>query len=398
MSRILPWQAGEVAVRLRREFATRYGSADGVRLFFAPGRVNLIGAHLDYNGGTVLPVAGDRGVFVLARPRTDRRVRMASLNQPQTSESVIGPQEREPAGHWANYPRGVLHLFPVGRGLHLGVDLLFEGTIPMGSGLSSSAAIEVVTGLALDRLFGAGLSLLEIARLAHEAETGFVGVRCGIMDQFASALSEPGHALLLRCRKQEYHHVPLPSDRLEIVMLDTRKPRSLVQSEFNLRVEQCWRAFEKLSRRVAGRDCLAEFMPADLERHGGELSEDERKRARHVVEEQARVIEAEAALARGDLVALGQLVSRSHRSSRDLYGVSCAELDFLVEAAEGTPGAFGARLTGAGFGGCVMAIAEPGTHARLEETIVPGFSRRFGVRPILSVLRPGGGPSEIPDG
>jgi galactokinase len=381
--------------RLEEGFDRILGRGGERRVFFAPGRINLIGAHLDYNGGTVMPVGVDLGVFLMARARSDATVRMASLDVSGVVETGLGPQERGNRGDWSSYPRGVLHFFPKDRGRRTGLDLLFCGTVPTGGGLSSSAAIQVVTGLALSSLFRADLSPVELARLAFESETAFVGVRCGIMDQFASALARPGHALRLECSTQTFDHVPLPVDRLEILVLDTRKKRDLVDSQFNARVEQCRSAHRILSERVPGRACLAAFTSEDLRAHGDALPEVERRRARHVIEEMERVRSFARALEKGDLPAAGRAITASHASCRDHYEVSCEELDFMVEEASRARGVYGARLTGAGFGGCAMALAEPGTFERVSGPIADRFEERFGVRPRLSQLRPGVGPLEL---
>jgi galactokinase len=253
----------------------------------------------------------------------------------------------------------------------------------------------VVTGFALSSVFGAGLTPLELARLAFASETTFVGVSCGIMDPFASALARPGHALRLQCHTQTYDHLPLPEDRLEILVLDTHKSRELVDSEFNARVGQCRNAFALLAALVPGRSCLAEFTRADLQAHAAALPATERRRARHVVEEMERVRAVARALEAGDLPAAGRAITASHVSCRDDYEVSCDELDCLVELACAVPGVFGARLTGAGFGGCAMAVAEPGTFERAAETIARRYEERFGLRPGVERLRPGGGPLEL---
>jgi galactokinase len=378
------------------EFRARFGEDGRPRCFFAPGRVNLIGAHLDYNGGMVLPVSVDRGVFLMVAARGGDDVTLASLDRPNTSVTRLGPQSHEPAGHWANYARGVLHSFPeIPAESRSGLDMMFAGNLPIGSGLSSSAAIQVVTAVALDAMFDVGLEPVELARIAFRSETQFVGVRCGIMDPFASALCRHGHAILLDCRNETFRQLPIPASQVELIMLDTRKPRSLVASEFNLRVEQCRAAFNALQRLLPGRSCLAEYKPADLAAVVRQLPDVEYRRARHVVDEMLRVADAAVALEAGDLEAFGMLVTRSHGSSRDNYQVSCPELDFMVEQAVSQDGVFGARLTGAGFGGCAMALARPGSFEELATPILAGYEERFGLRAEISLLRPGGGAMEL---
>ncbi len=385
-----------IPARLRAAFPGAFGTALP-RVFFAPGRVNLVGAHLDYNGGDVLPVAVDRGIYAAARLRDDGLIRLRSLDQPLAvdvaMDALAGPSD--PARAWANYPLGVFREFVAATGVRSGVDLVFSGDLPMASGMSSSAAIEVATATALDRLHGTRLDPIALAMLGHRAENDYVGLKCGIMDQFASALGRPGHALLLHCHTREYAHVALDDEAFAILVMDTRKPRTLATTGFNQRVRECAEAHAALRAAGVDRPYLAAYTPAELARVGARVPEVPMRRARHVVSEMTRVADAVASLQRGDIAALGQALDGSHESARRDYEVSCDELDEITAAARTCEGVFGARLTGAGFGGCAIALAHPGATTDVASQVAARFRARFDVEPRFEVLRAGGGPREL---
>jgi galactokinase len=382
-----------VGRRVRQLFQQRFGA--GERLFFASGRVNLIGAHVDYHGGPVLPVAVDRGVFVAARLRSDRRVRAVSLDYPGDHEWDLDAPPAAPAAGWGAYPLGIfVELAAAGRRPR-GMELAFGGTVPAGAGMSSSAAILVATATAVAELQQIDLPPLERGRLAFRAETGFVGVRCGIMDQFASALGRAGHALWLDCKDQSHDYVPFPSERISFVMLDSMTRRELSTGNYNQRVAESMAAFEKLKRAVPGASCLRDVTADELERARSGLSDVEWKRARHVVLEVGRVRRARALLAAGELLEFGTLMWQSHLSSRFLYEVSTARLDALQELSLGHPDCYGARLTGAGFGGCALALVRRGAERSFCDHVAAGFSERFGQRPDVHPIGFGGAPCEV---
>lgn len=382
----------DVVGRFRAEFG-----APGPRTFFAPGRINLVGAHLDYNGGDVLPMAVDRGIWAAMRLRPDGRLRLRSLDQ-ELAVDLDGARvgrRTAPEWGWAGYPIGVWHGFQQRTGIGVGVDVVFGGDLPMASGLSSSAALEVVTAVALDALHGTKLDRQQLALLAHRAETGFVGVRCGIMDQFASALGRAGHVLLLRCAGPRWEHVPFDPDACEVLVMDTRKPRLLAKSGFNERVAQCATAHEIL--RTHGRDLphLAAYSMTELEQSREAMDEVLFRRARHVVTEMERTRLAVAALRAHDYDTLGTQLDQSHRSTAVDYEVSCDELDVITDAARSAPGVYGARLTGAGFGGCAIALVRRGASAEVARAVGAAFLERFGVAAGFDLLRAGAGPGEI---
>ena len=381
----------QVIQRFRREFPT----ADP-KVFFAPGRVNLVGAHLDYNGGPVLPIAVDRGVYAATRLRTDGLIRLRSLDRSpgldiaadQIKDSGVGAHD------WANYALGVWWHFKQKTGHGSGVELVYASDLPIASGLSSSAALEVSTAFALDALHGSSLTAVELAMLGFKAETEYVGLRCGIMDQFASALGRQGHALLLNCEDATYDHVPFDASAAELLVMDSGVPRRLGDTSFNDRVAECAEAYRVL-RSVAERPCLAAYDKEDLAAAGEVLHGTCRMRAEHVVSEVARVESAVDGLRRGNLIALGRALNESHGSTRDLFEVSSPELDALTGAARELDEVYGARLTGAGFGGCAIALIRPGSRAAVEEHVGRKFAEEFRRRPHFDLLREGHGPKEF---
>ena len=389
-SRLRPLDA--IATRFRQEFG-----GETPRFFFAPGRINLVGAHLDYNGGDVLPMAVDRGVYLAVRPRTDGLLRLRSLDQ----ELAVDVEGRSvgrrtlPEWGWAGYPLGVWHGMQQRTGLGTGIDAVFGGDLPVASGLSSSAAIEVVTAIALDALHGTRLERHELALLAHRAETGFVGVRCGIMDQFASALGRAGQVLLLRCAGPRWEHVPFDPTACEVLVMDTKKPRTLAKSGFNERVAQCATAHELLRAHVRDLPVLAAYSLQELEQSREVMDEMLFRRARHVVTEMVRTRLAAAALRQHDYATLGAQLDASHLSTAVDYEVSCEELDVITDAARGLDDVFGARLTGAGFGGCAIALVKSGTSGAVARHVGKVFAARFGAQPGFDLLSVGNGPGEI---
>jgi len=381
---------------LSKRYAAEFGRAPA-RRFFAPGRVNLVGAHLDYNGGDVLPMAVDRGVYAVAGLRADGQLRLRSLDQTLSldlPEAQVGDRGQTEWG-WANYPLGVWQGFAAAHGKRTGVQMVFAGDLPMASGLSSSAAIEVVTALALDALHGLSLPRQELAILAHRAENGFVGVRCGIMDQFASALAQPGQVLWLQCAGPRWEHVPFDPQACEVLVMDTKKPRLLAKTGFNERVAECAAAHAVLRTQVRELPHLAMYTLHDLEQAREAMEPLVHARARHVITEMMRLRLGIAALRAGDYCELGRQLNASHASTATDYGVSCEELDEITAAARAHPAVYGARLTGAGFGGCAIALIQPGTSGTVGRAVAEHYMHRFGISPSFDLLRVGSGPGEI---
>ncbi len=390
----------ELSARHRGSFLDRYGRRDAasVRCFYAPGRVNLMGAHLDYNGGPVLPMAIDRGTFVAIRPRGDHAVRLATTSSDETCEFDLRSASSAERDLWSDYPLGVVMGLLEGgvADERPGVDVLFGGNLPVGAGLSSSASICVATAHALNAVWELALTPMQLVETALWAEREFVGVHCGIMDPYAVGLARPGHLLWLDCRDSSWSHLPIESSTA-IAVADTGVRRELARGEFNLRVQQCAAAFEKLRVHAPEAICLRDVPLEVLELAGDALDATEGRRARHVLEEVVRTFEARDALESGDLAAFGARMLAAHDSLRDLFEVSVPELDRLVDTARSTPGVHGARLTGAGFGGCTVNVLAKGAEAEFEARLVRDFETTFGRRPAIEFFEGDPGPRETTD-
>ena len=381
----------------RERFVRRYGEGDGIRTFFSPGRINLMGAHLDYNGGPVMPMAIDRGTFIALRPRSDSKLRLASTFQQEVLETSLASLfAATSSGAWFDYPLGVARfLLDRHGGPRQGADVLFGGNLPIGAGLSSSASICVGTAVAFQSLWEAGGGLQASIQAALWAEREFVGVHCGIMDPFAVALTRPGHLLWLDCKDESIDHLPLDTDAVSIAVIDTGVRRGLAQGSFNERVRECARAFEILAPHVPDATCLRDIPRRCVEDFAGELEPLLLRRARHVTSEVERTFAAREALARGDLKSFGSAVAEAHGSLRDLFEVSIPELDLLIEASLGVKGVLGGRLTGAGFGGCVVVVLENAARQELGPAVEGAFEERFGRLPAIEFFRGSAGPREV---
>jgi galactokinase len=373
-------------------FGTLFGSADGVRIFRAPGRVNLIGEHTDYNMGFVLPVALQLATTIAAAPARDGKLRIYSEHQREMREwnaAEIGSLER--AGHWSDYPIGVAReLERAGYAIEA-ANLLIQSTVPEGSGLSSSAALEVSAALALLR--GRAIEPLDLARLCQRAEVTFVGMPCGIMDQYVSIFGRANSAVAIDCRSLDHRYVDLPSG-IAFLAVNSMVKHALAVSAYRKRVEECTAAVEQLRQHFAGVESLRDVTPQQLDAVGlpGVIG----RRARHVVTENARVERFIEASTSGDLAAMGQLLVESHRSLKYDYEVSCAELDFLVETALSVEGVYGSRMTGGGFGGCTVTMLSSAAIPRFREEIARAYQREFHVSPKIYECQPSRGAGEFP--
>lgn len=363
------------------EFGRLFRTAPALRCF-APGRVNLIGEHTDYNGGCVMPCALSVGIECLAAARGDRVLRLFSRDFPDGGVVEIDLDRPRKTGSWADYPAGVARAMQAfGYPLPSGADLYFGGSVPSGAGLSSSAALEVVTALALAGLYDLPLSRQLIALIGQFAENRFAGVNCGIMDQFASAVGRRGSAVLLDTHTLAFSYAPLENDRTTLILVNSMVKHSLAGSAYNDRRRECEAALAALQT-ADKRPYLCAYTPGELERFKSCMQDETiLRRARHVITENARTLDAAQALERGDLAAFGALMNASHRSLRDDYAVSCAELDFLAETAWQTEGALGARMTGGGFGGCTINLVEKACADRFASHIREAYRERFGVTP-----------------
>ena len=386
-------EAAAAPERLRQTFRTEFGVEPDV-IARAPGRVNLIGEHTDYNDGFVLPVAIDRDVRVAARRRPDGEAHLFAASFGRRSRFDLADIGHDPRERWSDYERGVAAVLQSAGFVLGGFDAVIEGEVPSGAGLSSSAAVEVATGTALKALFDLDIDAVRLALLCQRAENEFVGVACGIMDQFISALGRKGHALFLDCRSLETQHVPVGAAAdgaaagagtgvggVQIVVADTAVKRGLVDSEYNRRRAECQEAVRLLGERLPGVRALRDVTPEDLSRYGEALPPVVRRRARHVVTENARVLESVAALSVGDLTTFGRLMHQSHVSLRDDYEVTVPELDVMVDAALAVPGVLGTRMTGAGFGGCTVSLVEDGAVERFLAVVPEAYRSRTGLEP-----------------
>lgn len=344
---------------LKEEFFRLYGDRDREPvLFYSPGRVNLIGEHTDYNGGYVFPCALDFGTTLLVRKTGGQEIRMNSLNFPGEVMIRIALNYLPVPKSWTNYPVGVVNEF-ARKGIGApGMEMLFMGDIPNGAGLSSSASIEMVTAVALNELTGSGLDMMEMVRMAQKAENGFVGMNCGIMDQFAVGFGRKDHAINLNCDTLEYRYAPLNLGDRRLVITNTNKRRGLTDSKYNERRSECEKAVELISEHRPVKN-LSEITVADLWMLESYIPDPVvRKRAKHVITENGRTLDAIKALENNDINLLGRLMNESHDSLCTDYEVTGAELDTLVYEGRKLPGVVGTRMTGAGFGGCTVSIVE----------------------------------------
>ncbi|HTT64325.1 MAG TPA: galactokinase [Bryobacteraceae bacterium] len=373
-------------------FRRLYGSADGIRVFRAPGRVNLIGEHTDYNLGFVLPVALHLATYVATAPSTDGRLHLYSEDRNESAEWPVGEIAcLAPRRHWTDYPVGVAQeLIRAGFAVEP-ANLLIRSTVPEGSGLSSSAALEVSSALA--QLAGRRMAPLELARLCQRAERDFVGMPCGIMDQYVSVFGEEHAAICIDCRSLKHQAVRLP-DGVAFMAVNTMVKHELSGSAYKERTEQCAAAVDIVRRRHPRVESLRDVTPAILDEMESAMPPIILRRARHVVTEDARVLEFVAASREGDVERMGELFEASHRSLQHDYEVSCDELDFLVDAAMGIEGVYGARMTGGGFGGCTVSLMQPSAVAHFESEISRLYHERFGIQPRIYPCRPSWGAEE----
>lgn len=345
----------------------------------APGRVNLIGEHTDYNQGFVLPAAIDRGIDFAGRRRADRRVRAHAVDFRDSVDFALDDIQKDAGRPWSNYLRGVSKLLEADGHRLSGADVVFGGDVPREAGLSSSAALEVAAAAFWNRLLSLELDPVYVVKLARRAENEFVGVPCGIMDQFVCALGRRDHALFLDCRELKYRHVPLQS-AVKIVVCNSGVKRALAQSEYSVRLRQCRQAVARIAGTGLAVNSLRDVEPADLEAASGVLDELLLRRARHVVTENQRVLQAVKVLASGEIESFGKLMNASHLSLRDDYEVSSKELDVLVELAWKQPGVLGARMTGAGFGGCTVNLVRSEAAAAFAEAVEKGYQEALGLK------------------
>ncbi|MCI8772490.1 MAG: galactokinase [Lachnospiraceae bacterium] len=381
-----------------KKFEEIFGDIKDVNVYFAPGRVNMIGEHTDYNGGHVFPCALTIGTYVAARKREDDKLRFYSMNFDRLGviESSIVDLKPEKEAEWTNYPKGVMWAFEK-RGFKMpcGLDIVLNGNIPNGSGLSSSASLEVVTGYMLRDLFGFDVTNVDLALIGQYSENNFNGMNCGIMDQFASAMGKKDNAIFLDTADLSYEYAPLVLKGAKIVVTNSKVKHSLVDSEYNVRRSECEKALEELQT-VVDIKGLGDLSEEQFEQYKSAIGDDVRvRRAKHAVYENRRTIRAVEALKNNDLKLFGELMNASHVSLRDDYQVSCDEIDVLVEEAWKVPGVIGSRITGGGFGGCTVSIVKDEAVAEFQEKVGAAYRERVGKDADFYVVEIGDGPAKL---
>ena len=380
---------------LKSEFAQIFEGNEPEHIYFAPGRVNLIGEHTDYNGGHVFPCALTLGTYAAVSKRNDRTLRFYSVNF--TSAGIIESSLDDLAYHknagWTNYPKGVMWAMKKrGYEMNCGLDILIYGDIPNGSGLSSSASLEVLTGLLLRETFSfSNLTMIDLALIGQDAENNFCGCNCGIMDQFASAMGKKDHAIFLDTATLDYEYAPVILPDAKIVITNSNVKHSLVSSAYNDRRHECEQALHDLQK-VLDIQTLGDLDEATFEKHVSAINDPVcQKRAKHAVYENQRTIRAVAALKDNDIARFGQLMNESHASLRDDYEVSCPEIDLLVEQAQKLPGVLGSRITGGGFGGCTVSIVKESAIPEFQESLRAAYMQKFGKEPTFYTVSIGDG-------
>lgn len=384
--------------KLIKTFYETFGEGGEVRTYFAPGRVNLIGEHTDYNGGHVFPCALTLGTYGIVRDREDRMLRLYSVNIDSVGivevslDEIVATKEAS----WTNYPKGVVWAFEK-RGFKMahGMDILIYGDIPNGSGLSSSASLEVLTGVILKDTFGFDVSMVDIALIGQDAENNFNGCNCGIMDQFASAMGKKDNAIFLDTNTLNYTYAPVKLPDAKIVITNSKVKHSLVNSAYNDRRNECETALKELQA-VVDIKTLGDLTEEQFEEHKGAVKDEIRqKRAKHAVYENQRAINAVEALKANDIEKFGKLMNASHESLRYDYEVSCEEIDVLVDLAQAMPGVIGSRITGGGFGGCTVSIVKNDAVDAFVEEIGKAYLEKVGHEAEFYVVDIGDGAGKL---
>ncbi len=388
---------------LKETFLSYFGGdGAGIRAFTAPGRVNLIGEHTDYNGGFVFPAALTMATTVLARPRKDRQINLIATDLKQMVHANLDELEKYKGLKWGNYQLGVADELQKAGYRLCGCDLLYDDKVPLGSGLSSSAAIEIATAIALVSLgntaYGSEreIDLVQMAKIAQNAEHNYIGVKCGIMDQFSSAMGKKDMAIFLDCRDLVWEMVPLKMEGCRLVLSHTNKKRSLGEGKYNERRSECEKGLAFLQQALPAATCLRDISVADFQRHRDLIPDQTiQKRVEHVVYEDERVLQSVKALKEGRLNDFGKLMNASHDSLRDLYEVTGIELDTLVEEARKIDGVLGSRMTGAGFGGCTVSLVREGQVQAFIALVGAAYQSRIGHPASFYVSEIGDGGREI---
>jgi len=379
---------------IKEEFQKRFQKKPD-HIFFSPGRVNLIGEHIDYNGGKVMPCAISLGTYLAISKNTDKVFRFQCLNFPETAELHLQNSYTKSGKEWFNYPLGILdQILSLGHSVS-GLDMLFDGTLPIGAGLSSSASIEVLTAYALDQLFQLNIPKIDIALLCKKVENEFIGVNCGIMDQFAVTFGEKNKAILLNCDSLEYKLLPFDTGSYSLVIINTNKTRSLADSKYNERFAECGMALKALKKEIDAKN-LCDIDTQTFQSYKYLIKDAVlEKRALHVISENFRVKKAAKVLDENKLDEFGQLMYQSHQSLKELYEVSGIELDAIVGFCKDYVGCIGARMTGAGFGGCAIALVDKSRMDDFTKRLVEFYKEKIGYEPTLFASEIGNGVRRI---
>ena len=377
-----------------KEFSSRFGKSHE-HIFFCPGRVNLIGEHIDYNGGEVMPCAISSGTYLAVAKNKDRLLRFQSLDFSEKAELRLQDSYSKSGGEWFNYPLGMINeIVQTGNAIS-GLDMLFYGNLPTGAGLSSSASIEVLTGFALSQMFALKISNKDIALMGKKAENEFIGVNCGIMDQFAVAMGKKSKAILLNCDTLEYEYLPFETNDYILIIINSNKQRTLAGSKYNERFAECGKALKALKKELDVNH-LCEISLTDFEEHRHLINDPVLdKRALHVISENFRVGEARDALNANDLASFGKLMYASHLSLKDWYEVSGKELDTIVAFCKTYDDCIGARMTGAGFGGCAIALVKKNKFEDFSSKISEYYNEKIGYKPEVFASEIGDGVREL---
>ena len=383
---------------LLQKFEELYGNADGAAVYFAPGRVNMIGEHTDYNGGHVFPCALTIGTYAAVKKRADRKLRFFSMNFERLGviESSLDDLKPSDQAGWTNYPKGVMWAFAE-RGMKMdsGLDIVLNGNIPNGSGLSSSASLEVLTGFLLRDLYGFDVTNVDLALIGQYSENNFNGMNCGIMDQFASAMGKKDNSIFMDTSYLSYQYAPLVLNGAKIIVTNSNVKHSLVNSAYNERRSECEKALEEL-KAVVDIKGLGDLSEEQFEANKDAIKDEVRKkRAKHAVYENQRTIRAVEALKANDLTEFGKLMNASHVSLRDDYAVSCDEIDVLVEEAWKVEGVIGSRITGGGFGGCTVSIVKDEAVEVFKEKVGAAYQERMDKTADFYVVEIGDGPYKL---
>jgi galactokinase len=381
--------------RLKALFTGRYGATPAI--YRAPGRVNLIGEHTDYNDGFVMPAALNLYTYVAVSPRADRKLRVYSENLGEVCDLELDSMRPGRSGHWSDYVRGIAGVLESAGYRLRGAELAIMSEVPLGAGLSSSAALEVSTALALVNSSGISVDLTTVAKMCQKAEHLYAETRCGIMDQFISCRGRAGHALMLDCRSLDFQLLPIPP-QVRMMVCNTMVRHEHASSGYNTRRNECEVGFRALSEALPGICALRDVTLDDLENHSNHLGDVIYKRVRHVVTENDRVKRASIALETGDIAEFGRLMADSHRSLRDDYEVSTLELDLMVELSNGQDGVYGARMTGGGFGGCTINLVEAAHAQEVQQRLEHGYEARTGLRPTILICETSDGAGAAPEG